>query len=90
MILGAKNSLKQLHKLGFKTFHSIWDESYDQIDDPNQRLVKVLEIVEDICSYSIDDLQSMCYAIKDILDYNLAHYIQNYSRSDLHGKLEKI
>lgn len=90
VILGAKNSLRQLHKMGFKTFHSIWDESYDQIDDPNQRLLKVLEIVEDICSYSIDDLQSMCYAIKDILDYNLAHYIQNYSKLDLHGKLEKI
>ena len=90
VILGAKNSLRQLHKLGFKTFDSIWDESYDQIDDPNQRLLKVLEIVEDICSYSLDDLQSMCYAIKDTLDYNLAHYIENYSRSDLHSKLEKI
>lgn len=90
VLLGAKNSLRQLHQMGFKTFHELWDESYDQINDPNQRLLKVLDIVDNICSYSIDDLKSMCYAIKDILDYNLTHYIQNYAKSDLHAKLEKI
>jgi hypothetical protein len=32
MILGNKNSLKELHKMGYKTFHDIIDESYDELE----------------------------------------------------------
>ena len=32
MILGNRNSLKALHKMGYKTFHDLIDESYDNLD----------------------------------------------------------
>jgi hypothetical protein len=32
MVLGNKGSLKKLHKMGYKTFHDIIDERYDELD----------------------------------------------------------
>ena len=90
VILGAKNSIKQLQLLGFKTFNNMWDESYDQIDDPNTRLLRVLDIVSDICALDVDTLRSMCYTLKETLDYNLSHYINNYSNLDLFKKIKTL
>ena len=90
VILGPKNSLNQLRTLGFKTFGDFWDESYDKIEDPATRLIKVMDIVADICSKDIDNLRTMCYSMQDILDYNLNHYIEHYSSADLKEKLKTI
>jgi len=87
IIVGAPGSINQLHQLGFKTFGRFWDEGYDNITDPNCRLFATLKIVKDVCSMSIDQVKELCYSMQEILEYNVDHYIQNYSQRDLITKL---
>lgn len=79
VIAGAPNTLKVLHDLGFKTFSDFWNEDYDTTLDPSQRIHKILKIIEDICSKDISELQSMCYNMREILDYNFKNYTKNYA-----------
>ena len=37
MVYGKKGYLKLLKRLGFKTFNKIFDESYDNIDNREER-----------------------------------------------------
>jgi hypothetical protein len=46
VFFGAQHSLGTLHKLGFKTFSNIIDESYDDIADDNKRWEMALEQVK--------------------------------------------
>ena len=49
-IAGNKNSLKTLHRLGFKTFDSVIDESYDSVDGQYKRIKAMLEQVDYLCT----------------------------------------
>jgi hypothetical protein len=34
LVYGPTNYLRQLQKMGFRTWHSVWDESYDALEGP--------------------------------------------------------
>ena len=70
VLLGCANNLRYLRSYGFKTFDAWWDESYDSIEDPIQRLQAVVKIIDDICAMSNEDLTSMLRAMQHVLDYN--------------------
>ena len=40
--------LKELHRLGFRTYGELWDESYDLEEDYEQRCNKISELVNDL------------------------------------------
>jgi hypothetical protein len=46
VFFGAQHSLSVLHKLGFKTFGNVIDESYDDIADNNKRWEMALEQIK--------------------------------------------
>ena len=50
VIAGNKNSLRTLKRLGFKTFDSVIDESYDTIDSQYKRIKAMLEQVDYLCA----------------------------------------
>ena len=77
VLLGCANNLKYLRSYGFKTFDAWWNESYDSITDPIERLQAVVKIINDICAMSNDDLTAMLRAMQHILDYN---YNRFYSK----------
>jgi hypothetical protein len=83
VILGPPGTLKQIKQLGFKTFDTIIDESYDEIVDPSARLIKVVKIIESISQLSIDEIKKIMLDIQPILDFNHNHYHNNYCRIDL-------
>lgn len=83
VIVGPAGSLIQLHQLGFKTFGNFWDEGYDQIEDPDQRLLAVVDVIESICNYSISELQDLCIKMSDVLNYNFAYYINDFKNNEL-------
>lgn len=70
VLLGCAGNLKYLQSYGFKTFDRWWDEGYDEIEEPIQRLKKVVQIIDNICSMSFDELENMLKGMKYILDYN--------------------
>ena len=70
VLLGCVDNLKYLKSYGFKTFDAWWDESYDNITDPIERLQAVVKIINNICAMSDKDLTAMLHAMQHVLDYN--------------------
>lgn len=64
--------VKDIRNLGFKTFDSLLDESYDQIDDNQHRLQRVAQVVEDLCQQNLD---LFLESAKDICKYNQQHLV---------------
>lgn len=70
IMIGPYGNLKTLRNKGFKTFHSVIDESYDDIEDPNKRLEAVMNLVLELNNMSQSDLNTMLYNLKDVLLHN--------------------
>jgi len=71
VLVSSPRSLEWLKQLGFKTFDRLWDESYDQETNHEQRLKKIFDVIEFIDSKSVDQLKLMYEEVKDILEHNL-------------------
>ena len=70
--------LARLKTHGFKTFSDIWDESYDSIEDSEQRFFTLLKLVREINSKSIEEVNNLYQACLDICIFNKNHfYSQN-------------
>ena len=67
IIMGNKNSLVELKKLGYKTFGDFWDESYDSMEGCD-RMDAIIQLLKDIDS--IDNKLEWFVGMKDILEHN--------------------
>lgn len=87
VLLAAQYSLKFLKSHGFKTFSNYWDESYDIIQDPSERFVKVLETVEYISNLDKNSIENIIVEMKEDLCYNqnlmLEYFKNQYPREYL-------
>jgi hypothetical protein len=52
ILAAAPGSLTALKNLGFKTFDNWWDESYDNIVDPVDRLEAICDLIEELSTWS--------------------------------------
>jgi hypothetical protein len=74
MLLAAPGNLAYLKSYGFKTFEGIIDESYDSIQDPDQRIEAVVKQLAWYCSLSAEEKQRVIEAIAPIVEYNFHHF----------------
>jgi hypothetical protein len=88
VMIAPPKSLANLRSLGFKTFDRFWDESYDDIDDLEKRILAVIDIVDWICQKSVDDIRNLCLNMSDILNYNFQFYITHFRQNETQ-KLEQ-
>lgn len=70
ILLTLPNSLKVLHDMGYKTFHGIFDESYDDEEDDTKRMIMVLNEVERLCNLDTKTLEEYRLKLIDILEFN--------------------
>jgi hypothetical protein len=94
LLLGCTNNLKYLREYGFKTFDSWWDESYDEIEDPIQRLNAVVSIIENLCNLDIDTLENMLKEMEETLSHNFnlfysTNFVDN-AWNELQSKLKEL
>jgi hypothetical protein len=69
MVQGPANLIKNLRRIGFKTFHSWWDEGYSE--DPDDCQVGcILDNVNRISRLSIWELQAMYQDMRPTLEHN--------------------
>ena len=54
VVVGTPGYLKFLNDLGFKTYNSIFDESYDNIDNYEERMQQVINTVKKLKNFSFD------------------------------------
>lgn len=63
IVMGNKNTLKYLKSIGFETFPEMFDESYDEIEDPVDRAVFIMKEVERLCSMDIEELHKIYVSV---------------------------
>ena len=68
--IGPAHSLKYLRSIGFKTFGHIIDESYDDIQDPAERLFAVTTAIDKFISKPIDEIEHLYAENIDIINHN--------------------
>jgi hypothetical protein len=84
--------LSYLRSYGFKTFDSVWDETYDHVVDPYQRLEQICHTMKEIANWSQSERQSRLKIANDIADYNKKHFFSldfwNLVTTELHSNLK--
>jgi hypothetical protein len=54
---------RDLHQLGFQTFSTLIDESFDQISNNTDRLERIVQVVEDLCQQDLASFIKECYNV---------------------------
>jgi hypothetical protein len=78
IMLGPPGMLKKLRELGFKTFHDVWDESYDDTLDHTERFYKVLDLCEKIRQWPQIRKVLAMQKCKSIVEHNF-NLLLNYN-----------
>lgn len=78
MLLAAPGNLAYLKSYGFKTFDSVIDESYDLIQDNDQRTEAVVAQINWYCNLSVEEKNSVIERLAPIVEYNFHHFYGNF------------
>ena len=62
---------RDLHRIGFKTFGHIIDESFDTIEHHQDRMNRIVDIVKDLCQQDLASFLKECY---NVCKYNQQHH----------------
>ena len=74
ILVATHGSLQYLHDYGFQTFDSVWDERYDQIEDPVLRMQAIIDVMRDISAWSAEEWISKKHRLAQITDHNQKHF----------------
>jgi len=61
---------RDLHRAGFQTFGHLIDESFDSMDNNQDRLDRIVQVVEDLCE---SNLAEFLVASQAVTKYNQQH-----------------
>jgi len=61
IVVANQGFYRDLHNLGFQTFGSVIDESFDQIENGADRLDRIVQIVQDLCQQDLASFLDSCY-----------------------------
>lgn len=70
IIVGFTNTLQVLRDSGYKTFHPYIDESYDLIENDEERLNAIIKEVQRLCDFSKSQWQEWATKITPIVNHN--------------------
>jgi len=70
ILVGTHGSLEYLRSYGFKTFGAVWDESYDQIEDPEQRMIAIADLMKQLNNCPAEIWAEKITQARAIADYN--------------------
>ena len=74
ILAATQGSLAYLRSYGFRTFDTVWDESYDMIEDPYDRMQAIIEIMKVISTWNENQLQEKLQSMHEITTYNKQHF----------------
>ena len=70
IVFASRFTLRELKKLGFKTFHPFIDESYDRIDNDETRFLMLLDELDKFRKWTPEELKEWWKSILPILKHN--------------------
>lgn len=74
ILAGTTGSLAYLRSYGFKTFGMIWDERYDECADPEERLVKIANLMKQIADWSPWIREQKMAEAQAVAEHNRRHF----------------
>jgi hypothetical protein len=74
IMASTPGSLQYIKDYGFQTFDLIWDESYDQIVDPQQRLEKIISLMKTISAWDSKTREAKLQQARQIALQNKKHF----------------
>jgi hypothetical protein len=80
MLAAAPGNLAYLKSYGFRTFDQWIDESYDSIQDPDQRLQAIVDQTQRLCAMSDSELRQMHQEMQPVLEHNFNHLWSGFKR----------
>lgn len=78
LLAGPAGSLAYLRSYGFRTFSDWWDESYDLIEDPHDRLDCIMMNIDKISSWSNSKIKSVLLEMRPVLEHNHNHFYTDF------------
>ena len=64
---------RDMRNLGFQTFGHVIDESFDTIENSQQRIERIAQVVEDLCRQDLAKFLEACYNVCKYNQQHLAH-----------------
>ena len=82
-----------MQQLGFRTYSEFWDESYDAIRDPVDRINAVINVLKQLSQLNAQEMQSLWQRMLPTLQYNQQlilnlEHIPRLTWEDYHSKLK--
>ena len=86
-----KGSLEFIRQLGFKTFDGIIDETYDTIDNPEDRRNALVLEIERLSNLNEDETIQLIDSAASIIEYNFIEFKRQKAKKwSKHFKRAKI
>lgn len=70
ILVSRPNSLTYLKKLGYKTFHPYIDETYDSIENDEERLLAIVNEVDRLCKQTPEQWLDWLRSVSEIVKHN--------------------
>jgi hypothetical protein len=77
ILAGTHGSLEYLRSYGFKTFGDIWDEQYDLVEDPEERLMRITDLMKQIANWTPQVRENKMSEALVIANYNKKHFFSD-------------
>lgn len=74
ILVSTQGSLAYLRDYGFKTYDTIWDEEYDLIEDPRERMSAIVNLMQSIAAWTPEIRVQKMQAAQIIADYNRQYF----------------
>jgi len=70
ILASTAGSLEYLRSYGFKTYGHIWDEQYDLIKEPKERLIRIADLMRQIANWNPETRFIKMSEAQAVADYN--------------------
>ena len=87
ILFAGPNSLEYMKSYGFKTFDSVWDESYDKETDSQIRFNKVIQLIKKINSLPKKEFNDVISKCQHIIKHNREHFYSDKFYKHLKNEL---
>jgi hypothetical protein len=90
VLVAPAGSLEYMREYGFKTFSSVFDESYDTETDDVRRIERVTKLLKDLDNLSQQEKQKIHRACLPIVEHNYNHFYQGGLTEILWAELNQM
>jgi hypothetical protein len=90
VLVATQGSLEYLRSYGFKTFGHLWDEGYDTIEDPHQRIQAISRLLKNLCDLSVKERASLFHDALPTINHNWNHFYNGGFESVLWAELQTM